>query len=227
MPMRPSWFLVLLAACSTAEKERADFVEQAREEQDWNKRLELLQTAVQTDPIDLDARLMLAEAYLVAFNDPDPARELYLRVGKRSRSKSYRGLGRCALWDGEEEVGRNYLRQALDARADVACAIDLAARVDGRERARILGRPLGGRRWELFRAACGVAELPASVPAEKSYALARARLAHGPDQDRILAAHLADSCADAAAKRAYAQVLLGESLCQRNPFLHNVVKGGD
>ena len=115
----------------------------------------------------------------------------------------------------------------MDARAQVGCAIDLAARVGEKERNSILEQPLGGRRWEWFRAAFGAAEKPASIPNEETYALARARLSAASDQDRILAAHLADSCANDEARLAYAQVLLGEYLFQRNPFLHNVVKGAE
>jgi len=221
LAMRP-YALILLVACSTAEKERAEYVEEARDERDWTKKRELLEMAVKTDGIDLDARLLLAEVELVAFNEPDKARELYFLVSKRSRWRGLHGLGLCALWDGQEEIGRDYLRQSLAARATVPCAIDLAARVGDPERARLLALPLGGRRWELFRAACGAGPRPASVPEEPSYALARARLGMGD-----LAAHLADSCANDEARRAYARYLLGQTLFQRNPTLHNVVKGGD
>ncbi|MHC4408612.1 MAG: tetratricopeptide repeat protein [Planctomycetota bacterium] len=224
--MRPYW-LVLLVACSTAEKERADYVEKAREETDWSKKLELLEMAVKTDGINLDSRLLLAETYLVAFNEPEKARDIYLRVRKRSRPRGFHGLGRCALFEGQEEVGRDYLRQSLEARPSVRCAIDLAARVGDPERARILAMPLGGRRWEFFRAAQGAASLPEKIPDDPSYALARARMAQGEEQDRVLSAHLADSCANDGAKQAYARFLLGQTLFARNLWLQNVVKEGD
>ena len=215
-------FLLLLAACSTAEKERADLVEQARFEKDWAKKRELLEMAVHTDGIDLGARLMLARVRLVAFGEPGKAREIYLGISKRSRARSLHGLGRCELWEGREELGRAYLRRSLADRPTIDCAIDLAARVPDPERARLLALPLDGRRWEYFKAAHGAAPKPASIPDDPAYALARARL--GLDG---LAAHVAESCASDAARRAYARYLLGQSLFHRNPTLQNMVTKGD
>ena len=109
----------------------------------------------------------------------------------------------------------------------LAAAIDLASRVGSRERSELLALRLSGRRWEWFRAAYTDAEKQPFIPDEPAFALARARLAQGGAQDDILAAHLADSCANPDARRAYAQFLLGETLFQRNTFLQNVVKGAD
>ncbi|MHC4952265.1 MAG: tetratricopeptide repeat protein [Planctomycetota bacterium] len=220
----------LLAACTTAEKERANYLEdaaEAREAGDWAKTLDALENAVRTDPIDLDARLRLAESYLVAFNEPEKARDLYIRTRKRSLARALHGLGRCALWEGDEVLGREYLTRSLNEKPTVACAIDLAARVPPAERERLLELPLGGRRWELFRAACGSSEPPEKPPGEPSYELSRARLASGDVRDAALRAHLKDSCADDQATRAYARVLLGETLFRRNPALLAAVKDGD
>ena len=226
----PSLLFILLFACTNAEKERAGFLDEATEAEaagDWDRVLELLEDAVRTDPINLDARLRLADLYLVAYNDPDKARDLYFRASKRSEGRALHGLGRCALWDGEEAVGREYLRRSIAADPTVACAIDLAARTTPGEREELLKLQLAGRRWQLFLKAFDAQQVDVKAPQERSYALARARLATGKERDAQLLAHLADVCADDAAQRAYAQVLLGETLFRRNPALFGTVTRGD
>ncbi|MEM8883779.1 MAG: tetratricopeptide repeat protein [Planctomycetota bacterium] len=222
--------LLLTLACRTAEKDRADYMEQAlvaRENGEWDKALELMQQAVRADGIDIAARIELADTYLIAFNEIDKARDIYFTIGKRNKPRSLYGLGRCALWEGQEEVGRDFLRRSLEERPTVLAAIDLGARVGDKERARILALPLGGRRWELFRSAYRQGEGGPNPPPDPSYALARARLATGAAQDTELRAHLADSCANLAAQRAYARYLLGERLFGRNMELRTVVKEGE
>lgn len=230
LPMRTIPLLLLVLGCRTAEKDRAGYMEEAieaRKQGDWNKTLELLQEAVRADGIDIGARLELADTYLIAFNEVDKARDIYFTLRKRDRARSFYGLGRCALWEGQEEIGRNYLRQSIDERPTVLAAIDLGARVGDQERDRLLALPLGGRRWELFRKACGKGDPDVKAPPEESYALARARLATGEEQDAELRAHLADSCANLAAQRAYARYLLGERLFARNMELRTVVREGE
>ena len=229
--MRPLLlFAVCLSACTTAEKERAEFLDEATEAEaagEWDKVRELLEQAVLTDPINLDARLRLADLYLVAYDEPVKARDLYFRAGKRSKARALRGLGRCALWEGQEAVGRDYLRRSLAADPTVGAAIDLAARTTPGEREELLELPLGGRRWQLFLRAFGAQAVDIKAPSERSYGLARARLASGAERDRELAAHLADVCANVAARRTYALVLLGESLFRRNPALLDAVTKGE
>jgi len=217
-------------ACTSADKERTEYLleaAEAREAGDWDKTRELLEAAVHTDPIDLDARLRLADLYLVAYNEPEKARDLYIRTRKRSLSRALYGLGRCAIWEGQEAVGRDYLQRSLDSKPNVECAIALASRISGDERDTVLDLPLGGRRWQLFLVACGREEADEKPPVEATYALARARLATGAERERELTAVVADACATTDARHAYARYLLGETFFLRNPALLAVVKEGE
>lgn len=226
----PALLTCFLLACTSAEKERNDFLLEAsesREEGDWEKTRELLESAVRTDPINLDARLRLAELYLVAYNEPDKARELYIRTRKRSLARALHGLGRCALWEGQESIGRDYLSRSLKEKPSVACAIELAARLPETQRAKVLDLPLGGRRWQLFLAACGVGESDVKAPKDRAYALSRARLAEGEEREQELTAIVADACATAEARQAYARYLMGETFFERNPALLAVVQEGE
>jgi len=225
-----SLLLGILCACTSAEKERDEFMldaAEAREEGDWEETLELLESAVRTDPINLDARLRLADLYLVAYNEPEKARELYIRTRKRSLARALHGLGRCALWECEQSLGIDYLRRSLDEKPTVACAIELAARLPQDERDPILDLPLGGRRWLLFLQACGRPLADVKIPTEKTYTLARARLATGKARERELTALVADSCATASGRQGYAHFLMEESFFRRNPALLDVVKEGE
>jgi len=233
--MRGSLLALLLAACASSQGTREATTllrkaAEAREIPDWPVVRLALEEAALLDPDDPEVRLLLAETLLEAYAEIDRARALYWGLRETSRARALHGLGRCALWDGDEDRALALFEESLVVGPTAACARDLAVRrlargddagpaLDAVER---ISR--GTLRSRLLLAAAGRAPRPERLPQEWHYGLERARLAP-PEQARTeVEAYVAEAAATFAARDRLREVLAGDFALRRNPAPRSEVR---
>jgi len=179
--------------------------------------------AVQIDyPADPVVQLRLARIELEAFGDVSSAEGRYQRLPKDLRARSLHGLGRCALWRGEEEHALDLFRESLATRPTAECARDLAVRLLARGEPAAEALDLveatssGALRSRLLLAAAGRLPKPAELPEGWTWALDRARLKPLPEARVEVELYLRHACADAQAREAMGRVLSGDPALRRN-----------
>lgn len=219
--------LAALSACASPPEAApaaaiADADGQA-ERSDWpaaRAALERIQLDYPDDPVVI---LRAARIDLEAFGDVGRAQARYERLPKEMKARALHGLGRCALWKGDEEQALHLFRESLAEKPTADCAKDLAIRLLAR------GEPAGDAldiveeisgntlRSRLLLAAAGRVPAPSRLPAEWSYALERARLKPLPEARAEVDLYLGKACATAEAREAMARVLQGDLALRRPP----------
>jgi hypothetical protein len=218
---------LLFAACASREPPPSappDLVARADEaavRSDWITARRAFEEIAIDYPEDPTVTLRLARIQLEAFGDIRGAEALLERMDRRFRARSLHGLGRCALWRGDEERALDLFRESLKAKPAAECARDLAIRLLAR------GDPAGDAldvvealsgatlRSSLLLAAAGRRPAPDPLPGGWAYALERARLRPLPEARREVALYLDRACATVAAREAMARVLEGDLALRR------------
>jgi hypothetical protein len=174
-------------------------------------------------PDDPAVSLRLARVELEAFGEVARAEERYARLPDGFRDHALHGLGRCALWRGDEEHALDLFRESLASKPTAACARDLAVRLMARgepadEALDLVERTSGGTlRSRLLLAAAGRLPPPPRLPEEWTYALERARLKPLPEARAEVDLYLGRACATDGAREKMARVLDGDFALCRNP----------
>ncbi|HEX5138755.1 MAG TPA: hypothetical protein VFY93_17415 [Planctomycetota bacterium] len=219
--------LLALAACkSPPEAAPQSLIGPADEDatrSDWAGARARLERALLDYPEDPVVLLRLAWIDLEAYGDVPRAQERYERLMTRHRALALHGLGRCALWRGDEEQALRLFRESLAKEPTAESARDLALRLLAR------GEPAGDAldlvestsgntlRSRLLLAAAGRLPLPARLPEGWTYALERARLEPLPKARAEVDLYLDHACATPAARAAMSRVLAGDPALCRNP----------
>jgi len=226
--MRASLALLLaLAACKThpeaAPQSLIGPADEAATRSDWAAARGDFERALLDYPDDPVLILRLAWIDLEAFGDVQAAEERYQRLMKAQRALALHGLGRCALWRGDEDRALALFRESLAKEPTPQCARDLALRLLARGEpatdaldlvASTSGNTLRSR---LLLAAAGRLPAPARLPEGWTYALERARLQPLPEARVEVDLYLDRACATPAAREAMARVLAGDPALCRNP----------
>jgi tetratricopeptide (TPR) repeat protein len=210
--------LVLLAACAAPPPPGPpDFAiveaDEAAAHSDWAQARRALEEAAFDRPDDPVVALRLARMELEAFAEVDRAQRRYERLPRELRARALHGLGRCALWRGDEEHALALFRDSLREKPTTACAKDLALRLLARgepaDEALDLVVALSGDtlRSRLLLAAAGRAPRPERLPEGWTYALERARLVPLEAARAEVDLYLERACATEAAREAMARVL--------------------
>jgi len=227
--VRATLLSLLLAACSSAPPASGKAMalvgqaDEAASASDWPTARRLLEEASLESPGDAVVALRLARVQLEAFGDVEAADALYFRLLPAQRARALHGLGRCALWKGDEERALELWRKSLEERPTADCARDLAVRLMAR------GEPAGDvldlvvevsgqtLRSRLLLAAAGRLPRPERLPEGWTYALERARLLPlGADAAREVDLYLAHACATPGAREMMGRVLAGDFALRRN-----------
>lgn len=197
---------------------------------DWTGARRTLEETALDYPDDPVVALRLARIDLEAFGDIEAAETRYERLPREMRARALHGLGRCALWRGDEERALDLFRESLASKPTAACARDLAIRLLAR------GEPSGEAldlvektsgetlRSKLLLAAAGRLPRPEKLPEGWTYALERARLEPLAEARVEVDLYLGRACATAGAKEAMAKVLAGDLALCRNPSQAGAVK---
>jgi hypothetical protein len=197
--------------------------DEAAARSDWPAARVALERASLDYPRDPVVLLRLAWIDLEAFGEVQRAQERYERLPREYRAHALHGLGRCALWRGDEERALAFFRDSLASAPTAPCARDLALRLLAR------GEPTGDAldlvestsggalRSRLLLAAAGRAPAPPRLPDGWTYALERARLKPLPEARPEVDLYLERACATAAAREAMKRVLEGDPALCRNP----------
>jgi len=221
--------LVLLgafAACKTPETAPASVLadaDGAGVRSDWHAARAALERASLDYPDDPVVSLRLARVELEAFGEVARAEARYERLPSDQRARALHGLGRCALWRGDEEHALDLFRESLASKPTAACARDLAVRLLARgepadEALDLVVETSGGTlRSRLLLAAAGRIPPPPRLPDGWTYALERARLKPLPEARAEVAFYLDGACATPAAREAMARVLEGDFALCRSP----------
>jgi tetratricopeptide (TPR) repeat protein len=226
--MRVSLALLLVFAACKSQPEAAPQsligpADEAATRSDWALAREELERAQLDYPDDPVLILRLAWIDLEAYGDVPRAQERYQRLMKTERARALHGLGRCALWRGDEDQALALFRESLAKQPTPECARDLALRLLAR------GEPAGEAldlvestsgntlRSRLLLAAAGRLPAPARLPEGWTYALERARLEPLPEARVEVDLYLDHACATPAAREAMARVLAGDPALCRNP----------
>jgi tetratricopeptide (TPR) repeat protein len=219
--------LLLLTACKSPPEAAPQSVIGAADEagtrSDWPAARAALERASLDYPDDPVLLLRLARIDLEAFGDVERAQERYERLPREYRAHALHGLGRCALWRGDEERALACFRDSLATKPTAACARDLALRLLAR------GEPAADAldlvestsgdtlRSRLLLAAAGRLPVPPRLPEGWTFALERARLKPLPEARPEVDLHLDRACATPAAREAMDRVLAGDPALCRNP----------
>jgi len=219
--------LLALAACKTppegAPQSLIGPADEAATRSDWAEARAALERAQLDYPDDPVLILRLAWIDLEAYGDVPRAEEHYQRLMKTQRARALHGLGRCALWRGEEDQALDLFRASLAKTPTADCARDLALRLLARgepaEEALDLVLSTSGNtlRSRLLLAAAGRLPAPAQLPEGWTYALERARLKPLPEARAEVDLYLDHACATPAAREAMGRVLAGDPALCRNP----------
>jgi len=220
--------LATLAACKTPpEAAPQSLIAQADDaavRSEWTAARSALERASIDYPDDPVISLRLAWIELEAFGDVEGAEKRYERLLRDVRADALHGLGRCALWRGDEEHALDLFRESLATAPTAACARDLAirllARGDPADEALDLVETTSGStlRSRLLLAAAGRLPKPARLPEGWTYALERARLEPLPAARTEVDLYLDRACATPGAREAMNRVLAGDlALCRNQP----------
>jgi tetratricopeptide (TPR) repeat protein len=220
--------LLLLTACKTPPVESAPQsligdADEAGTRSDWAAARTALERASLDYPHDPVLALRLARIDLEAYGDVDRAQERYERLPREYRAHALHGLGRCALWRGDEERALAFFRDSLASRPTAPCARDLAlrllARAEAADEALDLVESTSGDtlRSKLLLAAAGRLPVPHELPEGWTYALERARLKPLPDARPEVDVYLDRACATPEARAAMDRVFQGDPALCRNP----------
>jgi hypothetical protein len=219
--------LAALGACATRPKAAPAAViadaDGAAERSDWAAARTALERVSIDYPDDPVVILRLARIDLEAYGDIDRAQARYERLPREMRARALHGLGRCALWKGDEEHALDLFRESLAATPTAECARDLAVRLLARgdpakEALDLVAETSGNTlRSQLLLAAAGRVPGPSRLPNEWTYALERARLKPLPEARPEVDLYLSRACATPEAKEAMARVLAGDLALRRNP----------
>lgn len=228
--MRAKLLLLLLpaAACKAppeaAPQSTIAQADEAAIRSDWTAARASLERASLDYPDDPVVSLRIARVDLEAFGDVARAEERYERLPRDLRARTLWGLGRCALWRGEEEHALDLFRESLAAKPTAACAKDLAVRLlargDPADEALDLVEATSGEtlRSRLLLAAAGRLPRPARLPEGWTYALERARLLPLGEARVEVDLYLDRACATPPAREAMDRVLKGDfALCRNQP----------
>jgi len=218
---------VALAACKASpEAAPASLVARADEagvRSDWPAARAVLEGASIDYPDDPVVILRLARIDLEAFGCVARAQGRYERLPREHRARALHGLGRCALWRGEEDHAIDLFRESLAIKPTTACARDLAVRLLARgqpaDEALDVVQQISGEtlRSKLLLAAAGRLPKPSRLPEGWTYALERARLKPIPEARAEVDLYLSRACATAEAQKAMSRVLGGDFALCRNP----------
>lgn len=219
--------LLLLVGCKSppeaAPQSLVGSADEAAARSDWPLARAAFERALLDYPRDPVVLLRLARIDLEAFGDVARAEERYERLVREYRAQALHGLGRCALWRGDEDRALDLFRESLAKRPTPDCARDLALRLLAR------GEPAddaldaveatsgGALRSQLLLAAAGRAPTPPRLPDGWTYALERARLKPLDEARAEIDLYLDRACANPAAREAMARVLAGDPALRRNP----------
>lgn len=219
--------LAALAACKTPPEAAPASVladaDGAGVRSDWHAARAALERASLDYPDDPVVSLRLARVELEAFGEVARAEERYERLPPGQRAHALHGLGRCALWQGDEAHALDLFRESLASKPTAACARDLAVRLMARgepanEALDLVERTSGGTlRSRLLLAAAGRLPPPPRLPDGWTYALERARLKPLPEARGEVDLYLDGACATPAAREAMARVLEGDFALRRDP----------
>jgi tetratricopeptide (TPR) repeat protein len=174
-------------------------------------------------PDDPVVAMRLARIDLEAYGDVAGAAGRYERLPRDLRANTLWGLGRCALWSGEEDQAIELFRESLRVRPTAFCARDLALRLLARgepaDEALDLVESTSGNtlRSRLLLAAAGRLPRPGALPEGWTYALERARLEPLPEARKEVDLYLDRACATPEAREAMARVHAGDPALCRNP----------
>jgi len=219
--------LLLLAGCKTPPEAVPQSVigaaDEAATRSDWPAARAAFERASLDYPDDPVLLLRLARIDLEAYGDVARAEGRYERLPRANRAHALHGLGRCALWRGDEARALDLFRASLAKRPTPGCARDLALRLLAR------GEPAddaldaveatsgGTLRSRLLLAAAGRAPAPPLLPEGWTYALERARLKPLEEARAEVDLYLDRACATPSAREAMARVLAGDPALRRNP----------
>jgi len=201
------------------------FVAQADDEalrSDWAAARRTLEQGASMHPRDPVIALRLARLELEAYGNVARAETMYDRLPGDLRARGLHGLGRCALWRGDEARALDLFRASLDEKVTGACARDLALRLLARgepadDALRLVEESSGGTlRSELLLAAAGRRPRPPRLPEGWTFALERARLKPLPEAAAEVGLYLRHACATAEAREAMRRVLEGDPALRRN-----------
>jgi tetratricopeptide (TPR) repeat protein len=219
--------LAALGACKTPPPAAPAAViadaDGAAERSDWaaaRATLESVSIDYRDDPVVI---LRLARIDLEAFGEVDRAEARYERLPRDLKARALHGLGRCALWRGDEQHALDLFHESLAAQPTAECARDLAARLlargDPADEALDLVEATSGAtlRSKLLLAAAGRLPRPSRLPEGWTFALERARLKPLPEARIEVDLYLVRACATAEAQAAMARVLAGDLALRRNP----------
>lgn len=220
--------LVAVAACRTPPEAAPAAVlaeaDGAAVRSDWAAARGALERAALDYADDPALSLRLARIELEAFGDVARAEQRYERLPPEFRARALHGLGRCALWRGDDEHALDLFRESLANKPTAACARDLAVRLLARgepaDEALDLVEATSGvtLRSRLLLAAAGRLPRPERLPEEWTYALERARLEPLPEARAEVDLYLGRACATAEAREAMGRVLEGDfALCRNQP----------
>lgn len=190
---------------------------------DWAQARTTLERVSIDYPDDPVVQLRLARIELEAFGEVSRAEQRYERLLRAERAHALHGLGRCALWRGEEERALDLFRESLVLQPTAGCARDLAIRLlslgEPADHALDLVEETSGAtlRSRLLLAAAGRLPRPSSLPGGWTYALDRARLEPLPDARKEVDLYLERACANPLAREAMERVLAGDLALRRNP----------
>ncbi len=226
--------LVALAACKTPPEAAPAAVladsDGAAVRSDWSGARAALERASLDYPDDPALSLRLARIDLEAFGEIARAQGRYERLPPDLRARALHGLGRCALWRGDEEHALDLFRESLASKPTAACARDLALRLLARgepaDEALDLVVATSGEtlRSRLLLAAAGRLPPPPRLPEGWTYALERARLKPLPEARVEVDLYLGRACSTDGAREAMARVLEGDFALRRNPALPPAVR---
>jgi tetratricopeptide (TPR) repeat protein len=218
--------LLLLPACKTPPEAAPQSLiapsDEAATRSDWALARAELERASLDYPEDPVLILRLARIDLEAYGDVDRAQARYERLPRKQRARALHGLGRCALWRGDEARALALFRESLAEEPTADCARDLALRLLAR------GDPAGDAldlveetsgatlRSKLLLAAAGRLPAPARLPEGWTYALERARLKPLDEARAEVDLYLDRATATPAAREAMARVLAGDPALCRN-----------
>ena len=195
----------------------------AAERSDWPAARASLERVSIDYPDDPVVSLRIARIDLEAFGDIARAEARYERLPEDLKARALHGLGRCALWRGDEEHALDLFRESLAERPTADCARDLAVRLLARgepadEALDLVEETSGGTlRSRLLLGAAGRLPPPPRLPEGWTYALERARLKPLPDARGEVDLYLGRACATDGAREAMARVLEGDFALCRNP----------
>ncbi len=227
-PVRASLLLLAAFAACKAPPEAAPAAvladaDEAGVRSDWTAARAALERTALDYPDDPALSLRLATVELEAFGEIARAEQRYERLPRESRARALHGLGRCALWRGQEDHAIDLFRESLARKPAAACARDLAVRLLARgepaDEALDVVEATSGEtlRSKLLLAAAGRLPKPSRLPEGWTYALERARLEPIPEARAEVDLYLGRACATAEAREAMARVLEGDFALCRNP----------